>query len=54
MLEVERSGPGFGDFRLGSHPVKYVARDEAGNKAVCEMVIRVEGDAVEFGVTRSC
>ena len=33
----------FGDFPVGVTSVTYVARDEAGNKAMCEINITVQG-----------
>ena len=41
---MELLGPGFGDFKVGSHPVRYVARDLAGNKAFCDLVIEIQGE----------
>ncbi len=46
-IDVEVIGPGFGDFAVGSHNIQYVARDAAGNKAVCSMVIEVQGELHE-------
>ena len=43
-VAVELIGPGFGDFKVGSHPVSYVARDSAGNEAFCDIVIVVQGE----------
>ena len=43
-VAVESLGPGFGDFEVGSHPVKYVARDSSGNKAVCDITVEVQGE----------
>jgi hypothetical protein len=40
---MEKTGPGFGDFEVGSHSVEYVARDAGGNKAVCNIVIEIQG-----------
>ena len=43
-VTVELIGQGFGDFKVGSHPVRYVARDSAGNEAFCDIVIVVQGE----------
>ena len=29
---------------MGSHPVKYVARDSSGNEAVCDITVEVQGE----------
>lgn len=42
-IRMEKTGPGFGDFEVGSHSVEYVARDAGGNKAVCNIVIEIQG-----------
>ena len=50
-VTVELIGQGFGDFKVGSHPVRYVARDSAGNEAFCDIVIVVQGKATLHPVT---